>query len=188
MNLKFLAVSAAALIGVTASADVLYWQVNNSDAVVAESGYTTAYLMASYEGDAKSPYYVSSNLDAGGSDLGEAVGAATFNDDGYVAGVIDAAKILSWSDGPTAISAGNLSGLSFYVELFNAAGKSVAKSDAVAYSDLGSALSHGFNADFTGVNGGAFGGSASYSVPEPTSGLLMLIGMGALALRRRKAA
>ena len=185
MNLKFLAVSAAAFIGVTASADVLYWQVNNEDDVVKDSGYTTAYLMAS-NGDAKSPYYVSSNLDAGGSDLGEAVGRATFNDDGYVAGVIDVAKILSWSDGTTAV--GSLSGLSFYIELFNAAGKSVAKSDAVAYSALADVISSGFNADFTGINGGAFGGSASYSVPEPTSGLLMLIGMGALALRRRKAA
>lgn len=38
------------------------------------------------------------------------------------------------------------------------------------------------------VNAGdGFGSAGWYAAPEPTSGLLMLIGMGALALRRRRA-
>jgi len=34
---------------------------------------------------------------------------------------------------------------------------------------------------------GSYSGAGWYGVPEPTSGLLMLIGLGALALRRRRA-
>ena len=34
---------------------------------------------------------------------------------------------------------------------------------------------------------GSYSGAGWYGVPEPTSGLLMLVGLGALALRRRRA-
>ena len=45
----------------------------------------------------------------------------------------------------------------------------------------------GFNETFDGTPG-AFGAAGwTAAVPEPTSGLLMLVGLGALALRRRRA-
>ena len=44
----------------------------------------------------------------------------------------------------------------------------------------------GFNETFSGT-GGAFGAGGWTAAPEPTSGLLMLVGFGALALRRRRA-
>ena len=40
---------------------------------------------------------------------------------------------------------------------------------------------------FTFATGSYRGDKASYPIPEPTSGLLMLVGLGALALRRRRA-
>ena len=46
----------------------------------------------------------------------------------------------------------------------------------------------GFNETFSGT-GGAFATAGGWTAaPEPTSGLLMLVGSGALALRRRRRA
>ena len=107
MNSKIFALALAGLVGLSASADVLYWQVNDS----AQSGTdlkgtpAQAYLMATAEND-KSPFYVSSNLDAAGNELGDAVGIGTFANGGTAAGVLDLAKILSWSDDKSASSAG----------------------------------------------------------------------------------
>lgn len=76
-------------------------------------------------------------------------------------------------------------GYSFYVELYNA-GQSVYKGYASSYTDL---LASGYIST-TGVltptvlATGGFNGAA---VPEPTSGVLLLIGGAMLALRRRRA-
>ena len=196
MKCKLVALVAAGLVGLAASADVLYWQVNTADATAnSKAGVTPAqaYLMAkpTTGTDANSPYYVSSNKDAAGNELGEAIGLSTFDGSTTVAGVLDASKILSWAN-DTAY-AGEVSGLSFFVELYDAAGNWAGTTDAKSYSQLLSsgAISVGdeFNPSFTGVNSALGGSGSSYSpVPEPTSGLLMLVGLGALALRRRKVA
>ena len=191
MNSKIFVLMVAGLIGLSASADVLYWQVNDT----AASGEnlkgtpTQAYLMAS-AGDSK--YFVSSNLDAAGNDLGEVVGVSTFADGGMAAGVLDLAKILAWPSGTPSAEAANLglSDLSFFVELYNDAGNWVGQTTPQSYETLvaSGAISSGLNPSFTGVNSALGSASGSYSVPEPTSGLLMLVGIGALALRRRKVA
>ena len=56
----------------------------------------------------------------------------------------------------------------------------------VAFTGLGSATKNAFGetAVFSGTSGS---GAGWYAVPEPTSGLLMLLGMAGLALRRRRA-
>ena len=195
MNSKIFALAVAGLVGLSASADVLYWQVNDTAATGAglKDTPTQAYLMATAAGNDKSPFYVSSNLDAAGNELGEAVGVGTFANGGTAAGVLDLAKILSWSDGETSASAAgitSLSSLSFFVELYNDAGQWVGQTTPQSYDSLVSsgAISSGLNPSFTGMNSAVGAGSSSYAIPEPTSGLLMLGGLGALALRRRKVA
>ena len=42
-------------------------------------------------------------------------------------------------------------------------------------------------ASFAAITTGTYAGAGMYAAPEPTSGLLMLVGLGALALRRRRA-
>ena len=193
MKSKLVAFAVAGLVGLAASADVLYWQVNTADAAAnSKEGVTPAqaYLMAKPTSgtDANSPYYVSLNKDAAGNELGEAIGLSSFDGSTTVAGVLDASKILSWAN-DTAYS-GDISGLSFFIELYDTAGNWAGTTDAKSYQQLvdSGAISGGLNPSFTGVNSALGGSGSSYSpVPEPTSGLLMLIGLGALALRRRRA-
>ena len=191
MNAKVLIAIVAGLVGLVASADVLYWQVNNTAADAegaTKSPYSYAVLRAT-DGEG-GQYYVSENIDSAGNDAGAGVSRDFFTGDNYVGGVMDASKILSTSDSSQQYT-GGLSSLSFFLELYDSSGNWVGETNAQSYDSLvNSGAISGFNANFTGVNN-AFGSSdaSGYrSVPEPTSGLLMLVGLGALALRRRRIA
>ena len=71
---------------------------------------------------------------------------------------------------------------SYYVELYDEAFNAVGRSDSAAYGDL-----KGYISTEMGQGGitSAWTVGAFHSVPEPTGGLLVLIGAGLLALRRR---
>lgn len=129
-------------------------------------------------------------VDTGASDAsykGEYSYAALYTSDGtFLDGYYEA------TDGkvaPTLSDLGNYgsTGYSFYVELYNASLDSVYKGQTVSYDQLAASgyISTGGVSlpTFTATSG--FNGA---SVPEPTSGVLLLIGGAMLALRRRRRA
>ena len=187
MKSRMIVAIAAALGGFAVYADVMYWQVDNANQNV-PSDYTQAYLKAT---DGNNQYYVSQNYASDGqTELGAGISKDTFSNGGYVMG--DLASIISADASGTPYSgSGGLSALSFYLEMYNDAGDWMGQTSPIPYNQLTSAVSDGLNTSFTGVNSalGTAASGASYSqVPEPTGGLLMLVGFGALALRRRKVA
>ena len=188
MKKKIATLLAVGLFGLTASAEVMYWQVNNSDSTVAGSNYDSAYLVATPDGGT-TKYYVTLNMASDGTTQhGAAVDKATFSDGGYAIG--DLSSLMSLPPDSHTYN-GGLSSLSFFLELRDANNAWVAETAPLTYGALADAVSSGFNSDFSGVNNalGSAGSGATYTnVPEPTSGLLMLVGFGALALRRRKVA
>ena len=192
MKSKVVALAVAGLVGLSASADILYWQVNNDSVPTTKGTAAQAYLMATADGNSDSPFYVSENY-LGGVNQGESITTASFDGSTLAGGVIDLNKIISWANDPTTASGSGItdaSSLSFYIELYDADGGWVGKTTAVSYNDLknAGAIGDSFNPSFTGVNAALGGAGTTYTdVPEPTSGLLMLVGLGALALRRKRA-
>ena len=79
-------------------------------------------------------------------------------------------------------------GHSFYVELYNATLDSVYKGAEMTYDQL---IGSGYIATIGGPELPSFTAAPAFngaSVPEPTSGMLLLIGGALLALRRRRQA
>ena len=122
----------------------------------------------------------------------------------FAAGSVDMAKLTAINsgtigdDGTVAEVAGSTTSLSgsqdAYVVVFQDA-ENMFISDVVNNTiDEMSVTIYGFQEAHTGdiwaLNGDAsagYSGAGWYNVPEPTSGLLMLLGMAGLALRRRRA-
>lgn len=147
-----------ALMG-SASASTLFWQVNPDGAGP-----------LGWDGTGDPTYAV---LKATTGTLAEGVGIAAY----------DLSEGKAWA---TDLGDYGNSTYSFFVELINASGTVYTQKAATSYNDL---LSSGYVSASaldrpTGALSGGFNGAA---VPEPTSGVLLLIGGAMLALRRRRA-
>jgi len=84
---------------------------------------------------------------------------------------------------------GSLLGEDYYyiIELRNDDGAFVAQSGELSYSAaLNNIVDSGLGIPSGGTGWDPTSGGGTYNVPEPTSGIMMLLGVAALALRRRR--
>ncbi|MBQ3806709.1 MAG: PEP-CTERM sorting domain-containing protein [Kiritimatiellae bacterium] len=138
-------------------ADYLYWMVNTADAT--DGGFNTYTSVRLNDGNTTIDRY----------DFGAVSDLTTYQEGG---GYFTYAITGSYTDST-----------SFFVELYNGE-KWVAESAKLTYAELvsrGSIFKGGLQpANITPANFG------SYAVPEPTSGLLFLVGGMLLGLKRRR--
>ena len=146
---------------------VLYWQVADDASSIDGAAY--ACLYASLDGD-------SVRIDGVGQQLSDVMGNKS-----SMATLQGTAPNFNW--GSYAFTDAD-----FYVELLNENWDAIAKSEGIAYANLKPYIDLSYAG--SGVIQKATGAavfSGYTAVPEPTSGLLMLLGVAGLALRRRRA-
>lgn len=180
----------------TSSAGVLYWTVNDSPSSVSDINENTpsSNVLNDFNNwnQAKLAYY------------GEAVTKDTFNNSGEAMTISPAEKPniketvvgrdQATSDFAFDTSSGSYSSGVFYIELYNNNTLVGRSKEYLTYdsakqtftSSNGTDVFDGQLSFFDGIQTWN-GGSAYVAVPEPTSGVMLLLGAALLGLRRRRA-
>ncbi len=159
---KFCVAVAVMLVTTTASAGTLYWQVTSDTGV----NFSTAKIVVTQGGSRV-------------TELGE-TWATDLGDDGT------GTKVTMQQ---TDISSYSSNDYSFFVEMVNYATdpETVNKGYTYSYNELLSAGYVSFDStDVATVSAAATAGNMGSAIPEPSSGLLLLMGGAMLALRRRR--
>jgi len=174
MKKVFLAV-ACVLVGWAVHADAMYWQLaGQSITGVADNQWTMAQIEV-YENGVASGTYLHYLDDPTVDLMDKSVSGAWFDVTGY---------------------SGSDPAYSFVLELVNDALEVQGATTPVSYNDLDKAGKIVKTADYdskfnslTPINYSTYnaGANTTADLPEPTSGLLMLLGASLLALRRRQA-
>lgn len=187
---KMLLVAMLCLAGYVGQAAYLYWQVDDSAKETKDSKFTGDFVGATvFAVDSSSIKYGPNGRVSNGTALAVAdpeTGITT------TPGVFTMAKS---TENVYAINLNNLagaSGYSFYIELVNydaakGALTSVAQSGVMSYQEL---VQSNYIIEDTGISiptaSTAWHGSAYAPGPEPTSALMMLLGVAFLGLKRRR--
>lgn len=165
MRMKGLVLASVLAASTMAMADLLLWQVGGTNISYdyAQIFYNT---VNSYEGGTAIANKVG---DYAGTS--EKIGATTF-DYASVGAVLGAYTTSQY----------------FFIELFDANNKLVGKSEIAERGSLSNYIAASeFSAGFADKNAWTGGKYTSTAVPEPTSGLLLLIGAAMMGLRRKRA-
>lgn len=156
---KIIIVTFALAFASLAQADVLYWMVSDEYAIQADSGSSDPYACL-WATDSNGNYKL---VD---SKTGAQVSTAYNYSDVFYSDLGNYASNI----------------YSFYIELSNGY-----RTEAVNYTQLSRYIAaNGLSIPSTVLASGAFGSNATYAIPEPTSGLLFLLGGMLLGLKRRR--
>lgn len=167
---KILIIAALALGASWAHASELYWTVNDSKFV---SDYTSkGYNVGLYAVWGVFTENVS-------KDNPRATSLGSFTADDLALGFEQVSSLAALNE-----TGHDLSSYYFFLEISGADGR-VAATDKIAYSDLAGAIAQGGGMSAP-INAYGFSDFSSEVVPEPSSGLLVLIGALALGLKRKK--
>ena len=165
----------AIAVSLFAQADVLYWMVSDAIAETATSGGTSEFA-ALYVRDSSDP---SSILSSNPYQLSVKTEDDVYNQYNNIGIGFEFAGIQAY----------NNSALSFYVEILSGEHKGK-QSEMMSYAQLANyIIGGGASQQSSAFDPVGFGGATTaYNVPEPTSGLLFLIGGMLLGLKRRRQA
>lgn len=189
MKSKVFGLFAAIGLAATASADVLLWQVpdtsisatdiyGKSQTISQSSDYAWTYALLQYTGESKLTIDVAS--------ANTSYVASYYKDTPLPNGqanIVLAGKTLAGDLTAQSIP----SGANYYIALYNSENKLMGYSQYLENIDDFTAASRNI-ADWAGVNAANGGSSGWTAAPEPTSGVLLLLGAAVLGLRRRKVA
>ena len=158
--MKKISLIAAVLLALVAKADYIYWMVDNPAGDTGQYEWTKAYL-------------VQSNVSADSGRIGELTAAS-------------AATLSSLDEYAYSTLGANYDQASFFIELYNG-DTFLAQSETQTYAQVKNSIFGGnpMSPIAAGTSGFA-PASSTYNVPEPTSGLLFLVGGMLLGLKRRR--
>ena len=189
---KLMFMLAAIACAVTMQAAQLDWSLSKNSITTPESSTTymtgqTTYLLVFASASAADSYYASlkdgtvSLSTAIASAVGSGVGSTNSKSKGAITGA-------------TATNSSLVEGATYYAALLTTSGTDKfilsAAQTGMAYNPTGTIETEGNAAGFMASHFSTVAESRTgwtTAAPEPTSGILMLVGLGALALRRRKA-
>ena len=156
--MKNILAAIAAIAAITASADYIYWMVGED--VDSTYDWATAKL-------------VQSNADPSTIGTLNYASASTLRDmDAYAYSALSG-------------DAATYNAATYFIELYNSNGDFLAKSELGTGSSLASYI-FGDNSMSPIAGSGLMPAASTYNVPEPTSGLLFLVGGMLLGLKRRR--
>ena len=179
---KLLIATVMAMIGIVVNAATYDWKVSVEYTAISEStdgGDYTGYLAYFFDANVNARDSVLSQLQTGVSVLSSALGSGAVNGEDMI-GFDSTGKSQVFTDDNTVRG---------YLVLLNASSASAATAfyatDTMAIAVTEAVSSGGAKFTWSELYGGD--PSSWTAVPEPTSGLLMLIGLAGLALKRKRA-